>query len=127
MKLLESLAPAPLSSNIRDAIEHASAYGEFERNDFILKYEGLKDVDDLNSFDDLSSWLETDTEEDLANFRQGSFNKPKHDVPPIIVITVPTEEGGCITQIGDGRGRVNYAHVHHMKLHVWHLIHKNCQ
>lgn len=125
MRLIEIAVPKPLEENILDAIEHASTSKVFVREDFALKYEGVFTVEQLRQFDDIDSWIETDDIDDLDSFRDGSWNAPKHDVPPIIVITTP-DEGKCHTQIGDGRGRVNYANVHGMKLHVWHLIHKKC-
>jgi hypothetical protein len=129
IRIIESATPPqPRRDNIRDAIEHADINGQGWRpSDFALSYVGHLSVDQIGEFDDLSSWLETDDESDVDGFRDGSFaGRPSADaLPPIIVITAP-DEGTCHTQIGDGRGRVNYAHAMNLKLHVWHLVHREC-
>lgn len=127
MKLLEISPPKPQHANIMDAISHADINDtNWKPVDFIFKYEGYLSISELHQFDDLSGWLEANSVEDLETYRDGAWNNKPHDVPPIIIITAPNEENVCYTQIGDGRGRVNYANVHKLKLHVWHLIHKKC-
>ena len=117
----------PIDQHILDAIQHASDFSPqtLSREDFILRYEGFLTVDQLDQFDDLSSWMEVIEIDDLGSYRRGTWNVPKHDVPPVIVITAPGEGASSQTQVGDGRGRINYASVHNMKLHVWHLVHKS--
>lgn len=122
-----TVPPKPEQRHLLDAIEHANLYGEkWTLADFELKYEGYLSVDEIGNFDDLSSWVEVDDVDDLHGFRQGSWNTGPKNVPPIVVITAP-DEGHCHTQIGDGRGRVNFANAHGLKLHVWHLIYKDCK
>ena len=118
-------APQPSQADLMDAIEHAdhSQHG-WDLSDFDLKYEGFLSVEEIRSFDSLD-WLDCDDDDDLTNFRGGNFasNGKKLAKNPIVIITAP-DEGFLNTQIGDGRGRVNYANVHDCNLHVWHLIWK---
>jgi hypothetical protein len=129
MTLVEaSTPPAPRADNIADAIDHADHEGNgWSRKDFSLHYVGLLSVDEIEQYDDVSAWLEVDDEGDIDSFRSGSFaGRPTADaLPPIILITAPDEDT-CHTQIGDGRGRVNYAHAMKIKLHVWNLVHRDC-
>lgn len=125
--LTDAAVPKPSPQHIQDAIEHASQFDkQFSRYDFALKYEGYLTVDEIGEFDDLSSWVEVESPEDLEDFRGGSFNREPQDMPPIILITTPYE-GTCGTQVGDGRGRVNFAIAHNLRLYVWHLIHRGCK
>jgi len=126
-KLDETKIPKPKPENIKDAIEHAQTYGEnWKPSDFKIKYIGFLSPDEIKNYDDISSWVEVETPEDLEDFRSGSFSGgPDLNIPPIIVITAPDEDG-CLTQIGDGRGRVNWAIAHNKKLHVYHMVHKDC-
>ena len=127
IKLFEDVIPDPSTNDLLDAIRHADVYDEgWELSDFNLKYLGYLSVDEIGEYDDLSSWPEVETIEDLQTFRQGKFKTNKFTLSPIIIITSP-EEDECHTQVGDGRGRVNYAIAHNIKLHAWHLIHKDCQ
>lgn len=125
--MTETAPPRPLPANIADAIEHADSFGgALKRQDFTLRYEGYLTVGEISIFDDPYGWLEAHEPDDLDDYRQGSFKGEAREMPPIIVITAPDDEG-CITQIGDGRGRVNFANAHGLRLHVWHLIHRTCK
>lgn len=127
--------PKPDDKHLLDAIDHADNWQEgWTLKDFTLRYEGYLTVDDIGEFDDTYGWLEAHEPDDLRSFRQGSFAGEPREMPPIVLITAPDEDpddpGGdrirCHTQVGDGRGRVNFANVHGLRLHVWHLIHKKC-
>lgn len=123
--ILETDSPLqPKREDMLDAIQHADHEGHgWTLNDFRLKYEGYLTVEELWHFDDLTGWLESSEPEDMETFRKGSFSGEAREMPPIIVITAP-DEGRPYTQIGDGRGRVNFAAAHNMRLHVWHMIFK---
>jgi hypothetical protein len=124
MTLLES-APRPKASDIRDAITHADYNEEgWTPADFNKEYLGYMTVDEISGYDDIEGWLEVDTVDDLPSYRDGSFPKEVKEMPPVILITAP-DEGEMRTQIGDGRGRINYAVAHDIKLHVWHLTYKD--
>jgi hypothetical protein len=119
-----ALPPQPKRENMLDAIQHANWEGhKWTLSNFELKYEGYLTVDEIRQFDDLSGWLEASEPADMETFRKGSFSGEAREMPPIIVITAP-DEGRPYTQIGDGRGRVNFAAAHNMRLHVWHMIFK---
>ena len=92
--------------------------------DFSRHYEGYLTVEQIMQFDDLW-WLKVTTPNDLKTFRDGAFSGPAREMPPIVVVTAPVD-GVCQTRIGDGRGRVNFARAHGTRLHVWHLVHKDC-
>lgn len=125
--------PRPDPQHMRDAVEHAlncddwTGHYRVDLNEFILSYLGYLSPAEIEQYDDFGSWVDVETPDDLANFRQGSFADAASDaqMPPIIVITAP-DEGRCHTQIGDGRGRVNWAVAHNVRLHVWHMIHRDC-
>jgi hypothetical protein len=120
--------PQPDPVHMRDAIQHADwSDAGWTETDFTLRYLGLLSADDIEEFDDFSSWVDVENPADLEGFRGGSFAKASRNaqMPPIIIITAP-DEGECHTQIGDGRGRVNWAVAHNAKLHAWHMIHKDC-
>ena len=123
----EAAPPRPLPANIADAIEHADSFGgALKLRDFTLRYVGYLTVDEIGEFDDTYGWLESHEPDDMENYRQGSFKGEPREMPPIIIISAPDDEG-CHTQVGDGRGRVNFANAHGLRLHVWHLIHKKCR
>ena len=116
----------PSYSDLHNALEHADIYQEgFTLDDFDLKYEGLKTVEDLYQFDDIDSWSEEF--DDVEVFRDSDFQSrariwiKKGIVPPIVVITTPDNN----TQIGDGRGRVTIAKNFNLKVPVWHLVYKS--
>lgn len=122
----EAPVPKPKDSDIEDAISHADTGGYgWDRTDFHLEYEGYKTVDELYDYDDIDRWLEVYDEDDLEDFRDGKFSNVNEEPNPIIVIVFP-EDGGCHEEIGDGRGRVNYANAKGIKLHVYRMIHKDC-
>lgn len=124
--LNEAPVPKPLDNDIEDAIEHADTEGNgWDRTDFHLEYEGYMPVDDISQYDDIDGWLEVHDEEDLEDFRDGKFMNLENEPAPIIVVVYP-DEGGCHEEIGDGRGRVNYANATGTRLHVYKLTHKSC-
>jgi hypothetical protein len=92
--------------------------------DFTRRYEGYLMVDEIRQFDDLA-WMQVRTPEDLISFRHGAFDGPPREMPPIVVATYPAN-GSVLTEIRDGRGRVNFANAYGLRLHVWRLIHKTC-
>lgn len=126
--LFESKIPKPLDRDIDDAIEHADHAGNgWDRTDFHIEYEGYLSVDEIRDYEDIDRWLEVFDEDDLEDFRDGAFLKRKNEVSPIIVIVYPEDDGGCHEEIGDGRGRVNYANALGLNLHVYKLTHKSCE
>lgn len=92
--------------------------------DFTLRYQGYLLVDEIRHFGDLA-WMQVRTTEDLISFRDGEFGGPPREMPPIVVVTYP-ENGSVRNAIGDGRGRVNFANAHGLRLYVWRLIHNTC-
>jgi hypothetical protein len=122
----ESIQPS--KRDLLDAIQHADVYGvgSWKLSDFILQDLGMMPISAIP--DDVDSWLETDDADDLKSFRDGQFDiPPDTKFEPVILITTPDEDGGCQTQIGDGRGRINFANVHGLPVHVFHLIHRDCK
>jgi len=85
------------------------------------RYVGYLTVDEIRRFatDDDFAWLVVECPEDLRKFRNGAFDAPPHDVPPVLAFTVPWLDGRRQTRIGEGRGRINFARAHDMHLHVW--------
>jgi hypothetical protein len=97
----------------------------FRPGDFVPRYEGYLTVADIRRFDDMW-WLQVQSPRDLLSFRAGAFQGAPREMPPIIVVTYPLD-GTRRTEIRDGRGRVNFANAYGLRLHVWHVIHRNCQ
>ena len=114
--------------DMEDAIEHADIYGDqgWTIDDFNVKSLGELPLARIRRMEDWSSWIDVDpsdfegmsTEERLAeleSFRGAAWAKRaaswlKDGVPPIIVISAPMEsEDSLYQQIGDGRGRINFA------------------
>ena len=46
------------------------------------------------------------------------FNAPPHEVPPVLAYTASIDSRRQ-TRICEGRGRINFARAHNMRLHVW--------
>ena len=116
--------PEPLPENLLDALGPLVLEHGLHTRDFSRHYEGYLTVDEITHFDDLT-WIQVAVPGDLRSFRDGKFEWRAREMPPIIVVTAP-KSGVCHTQIGDGRGRVNFARAHGIRLHVWHLVHKDC-
>lgn len=114
--------------DMEDAIQHADTYGDqgWTINDFKIINLGEISLERIADYDDFSSWVDIDPEEFsglstderlalLADFRgQEWANRAatwlKTGVPPIVVIEAPVvSENELYQQIGDGRGRVNFA------------------
>lgn len=122
----------PDHNDMWDAIEHASidVDSKLHPDQFDIKYLGMMKGDDIDQFDDLSSWGElfhdpnATPEERLAeleSFRgqpwaEKALSWIKNGIPPIIVITVDGH-----TMVGDGRGRTNFATLFDMSLPVYHM------
>lgn len=90
---------------------------------FTKRYVGYLTVDEIRRFaaDDDFAWLEVERVADLRKFRNGEFDAPPHEVPPVLAYTAPID-GRCQTRIGEGRGRINFAKAHKMRLHLWCLV-----
>jgi len=112
--------------DLYDAIEHADWEDQgWTLEDFDIEYLGELTPEQLEEYDDLSSWVEVDEEDDLEGFRGEEWlNRAKKwkesGIPPIVVISAP-DEGTLRTQIGDGRGRVNFAVAHEMSVPTYHM------
>ncbi len=135
----------PSRWDIADAIRHADNEGEgWKPEDFDLHFEGNLMPSRLRAFDDISGWLEfdvrdaSDTPEEkfeaLRKFRglkwaERAMGWLKTGIPPIVVITAPgvDDRGSAAmqTQIGDGRGRTNFAVLMGLPLPVWHAVYRN--
>jgi hypothetical protein len=125
--LVDAAVPEPLKHHLLDAIRHADAYDQgWTLADFEIAYLGLLSSDEIGQHDDLSSWVEVRDADDLSSFRNGEWDQPASvSLPPIIIITAP-DEGRCHTQLGDGRGRVNFAVAHGLRLHTYHMVFQGC-
>jgi hypothetical protein len=86
---------------------------------FTKQYVGYLTVDEIRRFaaDDFA-WLTVERSTDLRKFRNGEFDAPPHEVSPVLAYTAQIN-GRCQTRIGEGRGRINFARAHNMRLHVW--------
>jgi hypothetical protein len=84
------------------------------------RYVGYLTVEEIRRFaaDDDFSWLKVERPAELRTFRNGAFDEPPHEVPPIVAYSAPLD-GRQQTRIGEGRGRINFARAHNMRLHVW--------
>lgn len=117
--------PRAREQDMLDAIEHADLYGQgWTLDDFIVSPLGEMPIDRIRGFDDFSSWVDVDPSdyeglsveervEKLAEFRGPEWARRAakwltEGVPPIVVIDAPDEDG-LHEQIGDGRGRINFA------------------
>jgi hypothetical protein len=87
---------------------------------WIKRYVGYLTVDEIRRFaaDDDFAWLEVQRPADLRKFRNGEFDAPPHKVPAVLAYTAQID-GRTQTRIGEGRGRINFARAHDMRLHVW--------
>jgi hypothetical protein len=90
---------------------------------YIKRSIGYLTVDEIRQFatDDDFAWLEVERPRDLRKFRNGEFDAPAHEVPPVLAYIAPID-GRRQTRIGEGRGRINFARAYNMRLHVWCLV-----
>lgn len=125
VSLTEAKIIKPSNKDIQDALEHAAGTFDTELNpsDFTLNFLGNLTVDQLRNYDDVGAWLDLspDDQDDYSSFRGNEWQQRsqqwlKTGIPPIIVVS--TSDG---TVIGDGRGRVNFAHMFSVKLPTWEL------
>ncbi len=132
------------TTDLTDAIQHANILDEpWELADFNVK--SLRDVprEKFWSIEDVDSWLDIRPEDVkglsqeerwtvLAGFRGEAWAQRAkawmvEDMPPIVLITTPDCNSGVCdakktyTQIGDGRGRINFAVA--MGLHKLPAVH----
>ena len=127
-----------------DAIEHADIDRDqnWTLDDFKLRYLGELKPKFLRKYEDIDSWLDFDEQdakelskeekiEALKNFRGEDWAEmalgwlKTNSIPPVFLITAPlTSEDDLYTQVGDGRGRVNFAMLFNRKVPVYHLIYK---
>jgi hypothetical protein len=130
--------------DLLDAIEHAdfSLDQDWELKDFKIRKLGMIPLKMLHRYDDMS-WLDLlpedfegmSTEErlkELEDFRGPKWAQMarkwlKEGIPPIVIISAPSvSENELYTQIGDGRGRVNFAHALGIKrIPVVHMIYRH--
>ena len=126
-KLAAAVPPRASERDMLDAIQHADVYGDqgWTLDDFTITPLGEVSMDRISEFDDFSSWVDVDPSdyeglsveeriEKLSEFRGPKWSARaerwlKEGVPPIVVIDAPDSEGGLHEQIGDGRGRINFA------------------
>ncbi|MDQ5977444.1 MAG: hypothetical protein QG602_416 [Verrucomicrobiota bacterium] len=122
------MKPRASTRDMLDAIEHADVEGdqEWTLDDFNVLPMGPQPMSRVLSYDDSAAWLDVDPrdfdglspEERLAEL--ASFRGPEwaaraaqwvaNGVPPIVVIDAPVGDPEHLyQQIGDGRGRVNFA------------------
>jgi hypothetical protein len=118
----------PSSKDIDDALEMAAeSYPEEMKgktvDDFDIEYLGELSVEQLGEYADLSSWLESiDDEDEMRSFRGDKWFERMERfyenglIPPIVIV-----EGESFVDIGDGRGRVNYANWKGIPLKAWKL------
>jgi hypothetical protein len=117
--------PDPEPRDLLDALGPWVLEHHLSARDFSRHYEGYLTVEQIAQFDDLR-WLQVRSPSDLKTFRGGAFRGPAREMAAIVVVSAPVN-GVCLTKIGDGRGRVNFAKAHGTRLHVWHLVHKDCR
>jgi len=126
--------PPPKLKDLQDAIEHADIYGDqgWTIEDFNIEFLGYLGRQELNAYDDIDSWLDTEEGEELNDGFRGQdwlqrANKwTQNTIPPVIIITAPVvSEGQLHTQVGDGRGRINYAIATGIKVPVYHMTWKH--
>ena len=131
-------------ADLLDAIQHADIYGDqgWTLKDFEIKDLGEIPISELHKYDDLFSWVEIEEGEyddlstedklnELNEFRGTDWtNKARlwleNGIPPIIIISAPVvSEHELYTQVGDGRGRVNFANAMGIEtIPVVHMIYR---
>lgn len=122
--------PPPKREDLEDAIQHADTYGDqgWTVEDFDIEFLGYLTTDEISQYDDFSSWVDAEPNEELDDSFRGKdwLNRSRQwtqaNIPPVIVISAPVvSENELYTQIGDGRGRVNFAVSTGIKLPVYHM------
>ncbi len=142
--VLGALASGPSRWDIADAIKHADREHEgWTLEDFDLRFEGDLTVGELRRFDHLG-WIDFDKDDRARMSIEEKFHALRESrgltwserakswlvtgVPPIVVITAPGVDsrgsGAMQTQIGDGRGRTNFAVLMGVKIPVWHAVYR---
>lgn len=142
MKRIRVIAQHP--TDIQEAIDFIEAFTgkQYKKSDFYTEYLGKLKTNDFYAYDDyLSDWLRID---------QGELNTPggdvilneyrgynwankairwieNDDIPPVIIVSAPDEEGKWYTAVGDGRGRINLANGLDIAIPAYHLVYKNIQ
>lgn len=141
-----AVVPLPSTIDLENALEHfysvanSEEFGMHTPDEFDLRYLGMLSVKQLKKYDDVSSWLETDPDEykgqglfdkleGLRDFRGDEWAEMAAQwlikgIPPIVIVTAPDENGMLYTVIGDGRGRVNFAHLMEKKVPAYEMIYK---
>lgn len=114
--------------DLLDAIQHADLYGDqgWTLDDFKIVSLGEVPLGRIREYEDWGAWIDVDPEDyvglsveerlaKLAEFRGPRWAERaagwlKNGVPPIVVIDAPiVDEHSVHRQIGDGRGRINFA------------------
>lgn len=132
-------------ADLQDAVEMADVYGiGLKVDDFKVKKLGWITLDHIEEYEDFFSWVEVDPEDftDLSfderikefegsvssrKFSDRIHKWKKSGIPPVVLITAPDEEDNTRmrTQLGDGRGRVQFAMAFGLKrLPAVHMIYK---
>lgn len=117
----------PSKQDILDAINHASEVFDIEKQKFNktkLRFLGNLSLIELNKYDDLNSWLELspDDSNNYASYRGHDWEERSkkwniEGIPPVIIVT--SSKGSVV---GDGRGRINFANMHNLKVPTWELV-----
>lgn len=121
--------PRAREADMLDAIQHADLNGDqgWTLDDFQIIPLGEVPLSRVRSYEDWGAWIDVDPADfkglstegrlvELASFRGSKWADRaagwlKHGVPPIVVIDAPVVvvDYELHRQIGDGRGRVNFA------------------
>jgi len=135
--------PRPSTSDVLDAFDHAGdvAGRELKPGDFRWKYLGKLNIEQLSAYDDFGSWLDIDPKEAAAMTPWERIHELEHfrgipwatrasawgarGIPPIVIVSVPDEDGRVATMIADGRGRTNFVALTGKSVHAWHAIHRS--
>ena len=134
-----------MNRDLKDAVDHVSAWGDFDLSEFNKHTIGSVDIEKLEYYEDMDRWIDfehgelanasdEEIEEALTKFRDASFAEralgwiKSKKFPPIVLVGFPNEEddSGFGAEIGDGRGRINVATAMGIKkLPLIYLVHKS--